>query len=169
MTPAEAAWIAGIIEGEGYIGWKVRGPYGMGRIAVSMTDHDVIDRLHAWTGMGAVHTPKKDQPHHKQQWRWEVSAQSEFLALAELIEPWLLSRRAAKLREVRALLLDHQATVSSAVGERAKRSTRPGAGRCKRDHDKAVTGVRANGACVECHKLTNTKADREGLADAGSL
>lgn len=162
MDTAQAAWVAGIIEGEGYIGWKLRGPYGTARFCVNMTDQDVIQRLHEWTGYGTVIMPKKTIEHHKQQWRWEVARQDEWLALAEAIEPWLMSRRGAKLREVRALLLDHQSRVSSTAGERVARSTRPGTGICKRNHDKSVTGVRANGACVECHKLTNSKAYKEG-------
>lgn len=49
MTEIETAWLAGLLEGEGYFGtinsWVSGRCYRYPRIGVNMTDRDVIDRV----------------------------------------------------------------------------------------------------------------------------
>lgn len=119
--PVEAAWVAGIIEGEGCIQWDASSRAC--HITVSMTDYDVIERLFILTGIGHVNAKKQranrlDGTPVKQQWRWRVSTREDFRALAEQIEPFLLSRRAAKLREVLAMIRQHEDSVTERHGDR---------------------------------------------------
>ena len=118
MEPTEAAWVAGIIEGEGCIVWY----RDQARIQVKMTDHDVIERLQAWTGLGTVREEKRPA-NRKRIWKWVVGPQEDFLALAEQIEPYLLARRAARLREVRASLLLHREGVAERAALRSSNIT----------------------------------------------
>jgi hypothetical protein len=50
MSPNNLAWLAGLIEGEGYLG-IVR---GRGIVRVAMTDADVVERLRVVSGVGLV-------------------------------------------------------------------------------------------------------------------
>lgn len=156
LGPCEAAWAAGIIDGEGCIFWaKGRSSDGP-RITVKMTDFDVIERLHLWSGMGTV-VAHKSYEGRKQAWIWVVCRHDDFLALAEAIEPWLLSRRAAKLREVRALLLQRRADIA------ARRAL------CHNGHERAVTGTNERGYCLECGRQATARyRDRKAGADASS-
>lgn len=155
MSQVDAAWVAGLFEGEGCITWTERGQAGM---TVSSTDRDVIERLHAVVGFGSVVAKQPRTQNRKPYWLWKVGSQEGFLAVADQIEPFLMSRRTARLEEVRKLLAAHQERVNS---DRAARF-RPGVGLCGRmGHDKAVTGVTASGRCAECERLRgNTPEQR---------
>lgn len=56
LAPIEAAWVAGIIEGEGSIMVMAQGHRrrGAGVIVVMMTDEDVLLRLAQYIGAGEV-------------------------------------------------------------------------------------------------------------------
>lgn len=150
MTPIETAWVAGIIEGEGSITWS-----GQGRavIAVSMTDLDTVERLKSWTGMGTVRQIPMRNNMTKPAWIWSVAAQGDFLALAEQIEPYLMSRRAARLGEVLALLMAHQARIEAGKALRFV----AGEGICTHGHDRAAVGVLTRNRCGECARLACRK------------
>lgn len=102
MTPfsddrEEIAWAIGIIEGEGWIGSHNRAQ--IPRIEVSMTDHDVIERLRNFLG-GTINSVKPRKPHHKPAWRWVHSRKTfTYLLLAE-IQEHMSERRAQRITEV---------------------------------------------------------------------
>jgi hypothetical protein len=143
LTVTEAAWVAGIVEGEGSI--LIR-PTGERKVAVNvkvaMCDYDVIERLAEWSGVGNVTGPFMPKGGTKPQWRWTVSARSECVSLLGQIEPFLLARRGAAAREALAAIRMHE--------EFTQRF-------CKNGHDKDECGVNAQGACKECRKQTNLK------------
>ena len=74
MMELDAAWAAGLFEGEGSIELTCRGGFNP-RLAVivSMSDEDVVRRLHRSVGYGTVHTILPREPHHKVQWRWRAN------------------------------------------------------------------------------------------------
>lgn len=94
MSAAEIAWVAGIIEGEGSFAQS------RPRIAVSMTDRDIIERLHRVTGIGHVIYDRPGQmSHHKPHSIWYVQRGEHALHLVSLIRPWLgIRRKSAALR-----------------------------------------------------------------------
>ena len=61
MDTIALAWVAGLLEGEGafVLAWhkSSAGPYPEVRVQCNMTDEDVIRKLHASTGVGAVRGP----------------------------------------------------------------------------------------------------------------
>lgn len=88
MTDSEIAWVAGIVEGEGYIA-KDRC-----RLAVVMTDRDVIERLHQTTGLGkAIYDRPGRKIHHKPDSIWYVYRREHVTHILTLIIPWLGARR----------------------------------------------------------------------------
>lgn len=115
MQTSQAAWVAGIIEGEGCISWNGK---GSARIRVKMSDRDVIDQLQAWTGVGSIRT---DAPraNRKQIYVWTVDRAEELEVLYADVAPWLMSRRAAKLEEIRALVAEYQAGTEQRAVARA--------------------------------------------------
>lgn len=104
MTEAEAAWVAGIIEGEGCIDGNASSAR-YARVRVEMADFDVIDRLHALVG-GRVSTPARRAAHHKPTRLLTVTKKDEVWPLLDAIEPWMSSRRAWKIGSLRASVND---------------------------------------------------------------
>lgn len=94
MNSADAAWVAGIVEGEGTLILS----NGKARIAVSMTDEDVIRALHQKTGVGNVHGPYKGggsegKDYWKQTWTWVVGKRDHVRVVLSSILPFLYERR----------------------------------------------------------------------------
>lgn len=99
MTPADAAWLAGLLEGEGYFGWeKTPGRFGAPVIALAMTDEDVVRRAAALMKAVSVWRGKVYRSHHKQSWHCKVSC-SKAIELMELILPFMGSRRSEKITQ----------------------------------------------------------------------
>jgi hypothetical protein len=147
MTDWQTAWVAGIIEGEGTIGWY-GGARKAARLAVGMTDLDVIERLHEWTAIGSVYAATDRGLGYKPLWYWNVSAQEDFLDLTDRLAPYLLSRRSQRLLETRNEIL--QARLTAYMKSRV----------CPQGHDKDLTGVDDRGRCAAC-SLANQAAQKE--------
>jgi hypothetical protein len=146
MTPTEAAWVAGIVEGEGTISITSQGtPF----IKVSMTDEDVVRRLRDWTGVGrfaTTHPPAWQEKGYKRQYIWQVAKAADVLLVAEAIGPFLLGRRAARLAEI--------VPVAQAVVQRMQDRHQF----CPHGHDKTVLGYtkadkRGKRQCAECNRI----------------
>ena len=58
-----------------------------------MTDHDVVRRLHAVTGLGTVGNEYRTAAQYKPQIRWVVAKQSEVLQLLYTVWPLLGERK----------------------------------------------------------------------------
>lgn len=96
MTEGQLGWIAGIIEGEGWIG--VTSNQRSARIQVNSNDEDVIDRLREITGLGQVYKNrirKAGNPYHT----WSVSTRRDVRFLLRAIRPYMLARRAAAIEK----------------------------------------------------------------------
>jgi hypothetical protein len=97
ISEPEVAWVAGILEGEGC--WTRTANRSPWRIAVRMTDEDVIRRLPALTGVGAV-TEEVSKRGHKTAWTWSVAVRLHREWLTLQVWPWLGTRRRARIREL---------------------------------------------------------------------
>lgn len=96
---AERAWVAGILEGEGY--WTQRVADGRWWVGVRMTDEDIIRRLPILTGIGTVTVDlKPGRPGCKIAWAWNVAVRSHREWLTVQVWPWMGQRRRARIREV---------------------------------------------------------------------
>lgn len=100
------AWIAGIIEGEGYICGRVNRKSGVTVglcVQVNMTDEDVLRLCQKRTGLGRVNGPYKSNSYRKNwkpNWKWTVGRTKEVMGLLQAIIPWLGKRRKAKALQV---------------------------------------------------------------------
>ena len=96
MDNSKIAWAAGLIEGEGTICVKSRGGVYVG---VSMTDEDVVRRIHYIAEIGTVTMPKKIE-NRKQVWTWRAAKRSEVVAFIKLLRPHMGIRRTAAIDKV---------------------------------------------------------------------
>lgn len=92
MNQIDIAWMSGIIEGEGCITSDGNTKY----LQVWMNDKDVIDRLHAITGMGNIRTrPGTNFIQHG----WVVNKKKDLFRLFLAIYPMMGERRQAKISQ----------------------------------------------------------------------
>ncbi len=90
---SRVAWIAGIIEGEGYIGVRNGRPV----IQVVMTDEDIIMRLLEWSEVGNITGPiPPREGQNLEKWKWSVTKRDDAAGLLKLLVPWLGYRRLEK-------------------------------------------------------------------------
>jgi hypothetical protein len=104
MNGDTLAWLAGLLEGEGYfgmiknhVGGKV---YRYPRIGVSMTDKDVIDRVGALWGVKTFILQPAISG-RKTQYRVTVSGGSAATWMRDLL-PWMGARRSRRITEILA-------------------------------------------------------------------
>lgn len=86
---AAAAWVAGLIEGEGCLGIYRTSDV---KIEVSSIDRDVIDRLRALCG-GSIHMMNPRRDNWRVVYRLSICARQDVVRVLNAIHPWLLSRR----------------------------------------------------------------------------
>lgn len=89
-------YIAGIIEGEGWIASQNLTV----SVFVKMTDEDTIRRLQSLTGMGKIIGPKKaGKSHWKPYWQWSVCSRGEAARLLLAVYPLLGVRRQKQISD----------------------------------------------------------------------
>ncbi|MGC5284767.1 LAGLIDADG family homing endonuclease [Micromonospora sp. DT231] len=84
--PPGAAWAAGVVEGEGWIGPP--------HLEVTSTDLDVLERLAQLAGGGSIGAVKRSRENHRPAHRWQLYRKGLLLPFLDAIRPWMLSRRA---------------------------------------------------------------------------
>lgn len=96
MTSEEAAYVAGIMEGEGCFDNNRGNPRYL-RIRVVMTDLDVVERVHQILGCGFVTYQPPREAHHKAHATLAVYDREDVKRIFDEIRPWMGSRRTAKM------------------------------------------------------------------------
>jgi hypothetical protein len=96
----DQAWAAGLFEGEGWLSVTKKG--GRWKMAIEMTDRDVIEAFHEVIEVGNFTGPNKrpsSAPHHLPYYSWAVTKKDDiFHAICELY-PYMGERRRAKFDE----------------------------------------------------------------------
>jgi hypothetical protein len=101
MNAADAAWVAGLLEGEGYFIFATKGGSCI-RIGITSTDLDVLQRVHEVTGYGNVTGPRSGNRYSKKPiWEWKMAKRADVLALCDAIYPWMGSRRREQIDYIR--------------------------------------------------------------------
>lgn len=96
MEKWEWAWLAGIYEGEGCMGFT--GRCGV-QIRVCMTDRDVVERIESLCPSPNGVKTQKYRTNKKLQYRWQISDRDIAKAFIEGVLPFLGIRRAERARE----------------------------------------------------------------------
>lgn len=95
MTDAEAAWMAGLFEGEGCI-W-VHGNYVS--LQIEMGDEDVVSRFFHLASCGNVTVYTPPNPKHSTMYKWRVADHNNVCRLLTAMTPWFGDRRSYKVLE----------------------------------------------------------------------
>ena len=104
LIDIDAAWIAGIIDGEGTVtltynhaGQRFKNP----QVSVASTSYELLRMLKDMTGVGHISQKKKYQPQHKQSYHWQINTGKQAIDLLRSLLPFLREskkwKRAKKL------------------------------------------------------------------------
>lgn len=102
LTITERAYVAGILDGEGWFGWGNPG-VGRGRprpiIEVSSIDRELIEWLHAKCG-GFMPTPRASQGTRQTLFRWKIQGAGCRELIAQVAPYLVIERRQDKALEM---------------------------------------------------------------------
>ena len=95
----ESAWLAGLYEGEGSLVRRTdaRNSSVSWELSITCTDADVIERAHAFTGLGSVTLVRRQRPHWQDKYRWRLGSRDEIAFVLGLLAPHLGQRRKAQV------------------------------------------------------------------------
>lgn len=104
MTETEAAWVAGLLEGEGCFLLVTQDGYTHANISCAMTDEDVIQKLAVLTGVSEPH-PQKIKENHKPVFSWTIADRTATRQILEQIRPFMGKRRGDRIDEILTFLI----------------------------------------------------------------
>lgn len=156
MDPVEAAWFAGLFEGEGCITRTTRhNRWGDDlyyyTLKVNMTDEDVVRKISRVTGYSSLYGPHQPRGSGtKPYWVWECQNRAEMIRILTAIRPHLGQRRGERADEVLAWSKAKDARIEQRQVE------------CRHGHDLTApdaTYVDSKGTTM-CRLCRNEKARR---------
>lgn len=99
LSSEQLAYIAGIVDGEGYISVVRRnckntkcGLFYYAQLVVVNTSEELIDWLWTTTNLGSVHLQRKKNKEHKHAFRWTLTTKGAE-SLVRLIVPYLVCKK----------------------------------------------------------------------------
>jgi hypothetical protein len=90
------AWVAGIVEGEG---WFSPSKNGSVRMTIGSTDRDVLENVQKVTGLGNISKPYYRENANKPMYYWTLQRREDVKKVLLAIRPYMLSRRTAQIDE----------------------------------------------------------------------
>jgi hypothetical protein len=99
LSETDIAWIAGLLEGEGsFMKPAKNDPYGMPRIQIQMTDHDVIEKIAKMFGVVAykVKNPRYEQNGWKTPYMAFIRG-SRAAEMMNIVKPYMGTRRLSQI------------------------------------------------------------------------
>lgn len=97
LTPIEAAYLAGIIDGEGSIILYKRGKGAALRLSVANTNPELIRWCVSMAGVGNVVRKESDNPRHKSSYLWLVNSQAAASVLEQIVVYLVIKVRQAEI------------------------------------------------------------------------
>ena len=96
MHPCSLEWAAGLFEGEGCITTGGSGKYQCPRLALTMSDEDVVRRFSEVVGLPYYIPYKTNAPNRKPCWTWRTAKRVEVIRILSALLPYFGNRRAYK-------------------------------------------------------------------------
>jgi|TARA_R100001530_G_C4217535_1_gene129061 hypothetical protein len=102
MPNDELGYLAGVFDGEGTFGiWsKGKNKTRQLRVAVDMSDGDIVLRFLTFFKTGAIYARQPKNPKHKLMYSWRVTKKEKALDILRTMLPYLSKRRQLKFHEV---------------------------------------------------------------------
>ena len=98
MKATDAAWLAGILDGEGYIDVPLH------RIEVKNCDRKLLKQVQRVAGCGAVYTSGNPRrKNHRRAYKFSVGAKTDVRRILKSVESRLITKRAKCRLVLRAL------------------------------------------------------------------
>lgn len=98
MRETEAAWLAGLIDGEGHVGFtlsrKAQGDYYQPRLSIAMTHEETIERVCELTGAVKRLNSHLNRPNASPTWLWQCPMSSMERTLRE-VQPFMFTKKEA--------------------------------------------------------------------------
>ena len=94
LTDVEAAWLAGLFDGEGSIIFAKNRPAKNVRITITNCCHFLVERVLEVTGTGSIIDMGNERrnPNHSPSWNWACYGENARILLRRM-EPWLIAKR----------------------------------------------------------------------------
>lgn len=105
LTDTEAAWLAGLIDGEGTVTvtrHKASNKFKSPQVSVSSTSYELLRTTVDMTGLGFISQKKKYQEHHRQSYHWQISSGTQAVDLLKQLLPFL--RESKKWKRARKIV-----------------------------------------------------------------
>ncbi len=103
LSPLQIGCLWGMIDGEGYIGyrkdWRVLRPL----FHVTNTNRDILEKLREWTGFGTVRGGRRYEEKWKPVYRWHIERMDELYSLLKILEPYLVVKKMAAKKAIELL------------------------------------------------------------------
>lgn len=104
MTDSEAAWLAGILEGEGCFDFN-QNSNRFPRIRIEMIDRDIIERVQKLCGGGGtIRETNRSNRNHSTTYKFQVASREKVKFVLEQISPWMSQRRLSKIKQLQETL-----------------------------------------------------------------
>lgn len=95
MTKNEAAWLAGLFDGEGSLinshNQRQNGNFCL-RFQICMCNEEIVRRVQTVIGTGNISYWKPKNPRHSESWRYHVHGMNAVRVLQQIL-PWLIVKR----------------------------------------------------------------------------
>jgi len=95
MTTPEAAWLAGLFDGEGSLSSAMAGrrrQYKSWLLSLPNTHLPTIERCVELTGVGRIQAKPIPKLGKKPQWAWCVTRQREIASICQQLRPYLITK-----------------------------------------------------------------------------
>lgn len=96
MSELDVAWVAGLLEGEGTWGGNNKSVW----VSCTMTDLDVLEKLQRTVGVGKIYQGKKQKPHYKDFWIWQLRKKQQVATLSKALLPHMGKRRRERIEHI---------------------------------------------------------------------
>lgn len=156
VKDTDAAWLAGIFEGEGTI--SIFPPKNV-QVVISMTDRDIIERINTLFPCVAIRT-RQIRADWQLQYLWKLSNAKQIREFIALVQPWLGVRRSAKALEALAMLDSRKGHIKVT--------------HCVRGHEFTPENTyrypapQTRRACRECKRVREQEASRKSRERKGA-
>jgi hypothetical protein len=93
MQATEAAYLAGLLDGEGCLSVH-GGRWSRPSIEVCMTTPAPLRQAQRMTGVGSIYSRRETRARRRDVWKWCVTKGDDLLVIVRAVQPWLTVKRA---------------------------------------------------------------------------
>lgn len=94
MNTHDAAWLAGLFDGEGWISWPNPKCVSTFRIGIASTSRELLEKVQAVTGTGRLKERDRTNENHSRFYVWYCYSGNASTILRQIL-PWLIVKKAS--------------------------------------------------------------------------